>query len=254
MALEDSTSDENIQAVRRVYEIDHLNTPASLSKIFHLGSHFDEVSGKDIILWDDVQAAFKDVVHVRSGTKILPFLKGRNFKNLDPLRIAAVQGITLDVVIAGPLVRSESSLEHEASITTSSEKLSVKTLQETLPRTPQEDDIVIHGAQPIVTAATVRRNPAFGLVEEAMQNYTHIDNPYTAPTPRGLQTAADIQAPASNTHGNIPEHQQSTNKSQIRAPQEHTSSAPETSTATATSDFAEALKKARLGDKDAQVA
>jgi hypothetical protein len=80
MVLEDPTSDESTQVVRRVYENEDLNTTASLSKVFRLECHFDDVSGKSIILWDDILAAFKGVVHVRVGERILPFLKGRNFK------------------------------------------------------------------------------------------------------------------------------------------------------------------------------
>jgi hypothetical protein len=80
MAQEDPSSDENTQMVRRVYESEDLNTTASLSKVFRFESYFDEVSGKNIILWDDILAAFKDVVHVRLGEKIFPFLKGRDFK------------------------------------------------------------------------------------------------------------------------------------------------------------------------------
>ncbi|KAG0284742.1 hypothetical protein BGZ97_008072, partial [Linnemannia gamsii] len=100
MAQEDPSSDENTQMVRRVYESEDLNTTASLSKVFRFESYFDEVSGKNIILWDDILAAFKDVVHVRLGEKIFPFLKGRDFKTLEPLRIAASPGNTLDIVVA----------------------------------------------------------------------------------------------------------------------------------------------------------
>jgi hypothetical protein len=32
---------------------------------------------------------------------------------------------------------------------------------------------------------TVRQNPAYGLVEEALENCTHIDNPATAPACQG---------------------------------------------------------------------
>jgi hypothetical protein len=47
----------------------------------HLPYHPDTSSGKDILLWDDILAAFKeDVIHVLSGTIILPFLKGPDFK------------------------------------------------------------------------------------------------------------------------------------------------------------------------------
>ncbi|KAG0273444.1 hypothetical protein BGZ96_004842, partial [Linnemannia gamsii] len=83
MALEDPSTDERTQPIRRVYEDEGLNSSTaitSFSKVYYLDCHFDDISGKDIILWEDILAAFKDVLHVRSGYKILSFLKGRDFK------------------------------------------------------------------------------------------------------------------------------------------------------------------------------
>ena len=68
------------QAVRRVYENKSSASAPAVSDIFHVACHPDVSSGKDIVLWDDILAAFKDVVHVRSGIMILPFLKGPDFK------------------------------------------------------------------------------------------------------------------------------------------------------------------------------
>lgn len=68
------------QAVRKVYENDTLASVPVVSDIFHVACYPDVSSGKDIILWDDILAAFKNVVHVRFGTMILPFLKGPDFK------------------------------------------------------------------------------------------------------------------------------------------------------------------------------
>ena len=70
----------HVQAVRRVYENGGPVIGATPSDILHLACHSDPSSGKDIVLWDDIQAAFKNVVHVRFGTVILPFLKGPDFK------------------------------------------------------------------------------------------------------------------------------------------------------------------------------
>ncbi|KAH7060279.1 hypothetical protein BKA57DRAFT_487989 [Linnemannia elongata] len=69
------------QAVRKVYENDSLASVPAVSDIFHVACYPDVSSGKDIILWDDILAAFKNVVHVRFGTMILPFLNGPDFKN-----------------------------------------------------------------------------------------------------------------------------------------------------------------------------
>lgn len=83
MALEDSTTNEHTQPVRRVYENEELDSNTaitSLSKVFRIACHFDGVSGKNIVLWDDILASFKDAIHIRSGDNILPFLKGRDFR------------------------------------------------------------------------------------------------------------------------------------------------------------------------------
>ncbi|KAF9120577.1 hypothetical protein BGW39_011257 [Mortierella sp. 14UC] len=78
---------------------------SALSEIFYLACHYDAASEKTIILWDDVLDAFKTVVHVRDGARVLSFLKGSDLKNLDPLRIAAAPDATLDVVVEGHLTR-----------------------------------------------------------------------------------------------------------------------------------------------------
>ncbi|KAG0371760.1 hypothetical protein BGX24_001233 [Mortierella sp. AD032] len=112
MTLNESTSEEYTQAVRvceqgqTTSNNDNNNIPST--EVFHIACHSDSTSsGKVIILWDDILAAFSNVVHVRSGTRILPFLKGSDFKNLDPLRIAAVPGATLDVIVSGQSTRAE---------------------------------------------------------------------------------------------------------------------------------------------------
>ncbi|KAF9118190.1 hypothetical protein BGW39_001391 [Mortierella sp. 14UC] len=100
----------HVQAVRRVFESEH--SSSATSDIIHLVCHPNpSSSGKEIILWDDIIAAFKeDVIHVRSGTIIQPFLKGPDFKVLDPFRIAAVPGVTLTVVVRSQLSNNELSL------------------------------------------------------------------------------------------------------------------------------------------------
>ncbi|KAF9129248.1 hypothetical protein BG015_004224, partial [Linnemannia schmuckeri] len=59
MALEDPSSDEHIQVVRRVYENSSLTNAPSPVDIFHITYHVDPATGKGIILWDDLQAVFR---------------------------------------------------------------------------------------------------------------------------------------------------------------------------------------------------
>lgn len=55
------------------------NSP-SASEVVHIAVHPDPDSGKDVIFWDDVKAAYDDVILVRSKSCILLFLKGSDFK------------------------------------------------------------------------------------------------------------------------------------------------------------------------------
>ncbi|OAQ25704.1 hypothetical protein K457DRAFT_34942, partial [Linnemannia elongata AG-77] len=118
MAVQDVHT--NVQGVRRVYES---GPPSSSSETMYLVCHPDPSLKKDILLWDDILAVFSSALYVRCGATVLPFAKGPDFKNLDPLRIAAVPGATIDVVIRDQLIEKELSLD---------------TLQQALPDSPQE--------------------------------------------------------------------------------------------------------------------
>ncbi|KAG9073384.1 hypothetical protein KI688_001179 [Linnemannia hyalina] len=118
-----------VQAIRPVCETGQTMAPANIT---HIVCHPDSSSsGKDVILWDDIKAAFGDVALVRSGSIVQAFLKGRDFKNLDPLRIAAVPGATLEVVIRGQPARTESAVQQTTSNRASLQELSRDALQET---------------------------------------------------------------------------------------------------------------------------
>ncbi|KAG0257969.1 hypothetical protein BGZ95_005091, partial [Linnemannia exigua] len=92
------------QAVRIINRAGQtVNGHSAPSEILYIDCNHDIVSGKTVILWDDVLGVSKKVVHVRDGSKILPFLKGSDLKTLDPLRIAAMLEKTLDVVVEGQL-------------------------------------------------------------------------------------------------------------------------------------------------------
>ncbi|KAK3819320.1 MAG: hypothetical protein J3R72DRAFT_479942 [Linnemannia gamsii] len=120
-------------------------TPGTVAYIAVQTDTSSSSSSKTIILWDDVLQASKDALHVRHGAVILPFLKDPDFKNLTPLRFAAVPGVVLNIVIKGPLVETTTLSSQE---------------------TTQEAHVQ-------------------GDVEAAMENYIHIDRPnINAPGPQ----------------------------------------------------------------------
>ncbi|KAK3820545.1 MAG: hypothetical protein JOS17DRAFT_755928 [Linnemannia elongata] len=62
----------------------------------------DPATGKEIVFWEDVLVAFKGALSIRQGARVLPFLRGSDFKILEPLRIAAVPDTVLDVHMEEP--------------------------------------------------------------------------------------------------------------------------------------------------------
>ena len=75
---------ELLQAVRPIYKSASSDTSTTTTtsadvEIVHVAIHKDS-EGKQIVLWEDISIAFKDAVNIRHGTKILPFLRGGDFK------------------------------------------------------------------------------------------------------------------------------------------------------------------------------
>ncbi|KAG0287386.1 hypothetical protein BGZ97_007115 [Linnemannia gamsii] len=97
--------DELLQAVRPVHKNNLF--PTILAPVAHVVINIDPISGRKIILWDDILQAFKDASHPRHGTKSIPFLKGPDLKCLDPLRFKAVPDAILDIVVDGKFTSTD---------------------------------------------------------------------------------------------------------------------------------------------------
>ncbi|KAG0275213.1 hypothetical protein BGZ96_003878, partial [Linnemannia gamsii] len=192
----------------------------STSEFVHIAVHPDPASGKDVIFWDDIKAVFDDVIQVRSNDSIQSFLNGSDFKVLEPLRIAAVPGATLDVV-----VRDKAGL-------------SLELLQMALP-SGEVDDNTPPNCETSVAASG--RNPAHGLENVAMEALKNNENPDTK-----LLTLQDDKSPP-NSNATSPTSQNAKLKTQPpRAPQETASDAAK--------NVARTMMNARLGDNKARVA
>ncbi|KAF9901531.1 hypothetical protein EC991_006042 [Linnemannia zychae] len=222
----------NVQAVRRVYENGNTtnNLPTSEETIY-IVCHPDSALGKDIILWDDILSVFSTALYIRSDAVALPFLKRSNFKNLDPLRIAAVPGTTLDVVVRRQL--SDKELK----------ELPMGSLQDAPPDTLQENKAVSTVTVLDDASTKIRRNPVGGLVEKAMDAYRDNENPAFGPRPRGPQAILD-ETPLPLTSNSSP-------TSQTSIPSSVTPSHQDTDSAN-NSDFRNTMEKAKLGDMDGQ--
>ncbi|KAF9340692.1 hypothetical protein BGZ91_000658 [Linnemannia elongata] len=246
----------NVQAARRVYENGiTANSSSAPAETIYIVRHPDAPSGTDILLWDDILSVFSTALYVRSGAVALPFLKGPNFKNLEPRRIAAKPEITLDIVIKGSPDEKEQSVE---------------SLQKALP-TESEVSSSIY--------ATVKRNPVGGPVEAAWENYMHMDDE-TPPTATNNAHLADRRGPVSDRveeamdayrnnknpafgphprgpQGLVGETSSSPTSDTPPTPQTSVSSSETLSTQGSVSDnnsnnFHETMQKAKLGDEDAQ--
>ncbi|KAF9901474.1 hypothetical protein EC991_006092, partial [Linnemannia zychae] len=223
----------HLQAVRRLVQNKPINKTTNdddeAADTIYLVCHSDPSSGKDIILWDDILAAFKEdiVIHVRSGAIVLPFLKGSDFKNLDPLRIAAVPNATLDVVVRAQVSEKEQVIE----------------TPQREPSHALEASSAISASTNNIAPTTVRRNPVGGLVEQAMDAYRDNINPAFGPRPRGPQAIPDEESP-SLTSDTPSKSLNSASSSQTHLTLGFDSPG--------SGDFHETMNKAKLGDKDAQ--
>ncbi|KAG9073355.1 hypothetical protein KI688_001147 [Linnemannia hyalina] len=211
-----------LQAVRAVSK-DNLDAPPSSAPgaIVHLETYEDPNTKKPFILWGDIEQAFENVIHVRFKSRIVPYLKGSDF-----MPIAAFPDAVLDVVVRDP-VPSPGAATGTATLRS--------LVQETPPVIPQKKE---EPATPTNTAAnTVRRNPQYGLVEAALENYNHMEDPAKGPKLRGPQEIPDETLPPSSIKPNTP-------NSLARAPQDSAGN----------NDITETMMNARLGVTQAQVA
>ncbi|KAF9295593.1 hypothetical protein BGZ88_001826 [Linnemannia elongata] len=136
----------------------------SRNKTVHIATHFDSFLENEIILWSDVLVVFRGALYLQHGTKVIPFLKGNDFRDLDPVRLACIPEVTLEVVLddvpTDPGTHSPSSQQKPL-------ELPVEPLQE-----------VPQGVGATTPAVFRGRNP-HGHIELAIANYSHMEVPRT---------------------------------------------------------------------------
>ncbi|KAG0375527.1 hypothetical protein BGX24_008968 [Mortierella sp. AD032] len=252
-----------VQAVRPVNK-DSLasfvdSTPAP--NITYFDCFVDPITKKGFILWDDIRLVFSDALYVRHQAKVVPFMKGIDF-----MPIAAMPDVVLDIVVDAPLVRTEATLP-QALFSQTTVKNSAKDATD-ISQTSSQDPTKELKTQELTsvhsttsagitekTTATVGRNPAYGLVEEAMQNYNHIDNPAFGPqsrAPQYIPSSDDDHSNEDESADNLAVTQQqpagnglSIDIKSSQAPQDHT-------TAADIKDISPIIIKATLGDANSQ--
>ncbi|OAQ27672.1 HCP-like protein [Linnemannia elongata AG-77] len=98
------------QAVRPVKE--NLNSPTiTASPIVCIDCHSDPTTGKSVILWDDICVVFTKALYVSHEMKVIPFMLDDKFMRLQPLRIAAMPDVVLDIVVDCPLGHLDTAVQ-----------------------------------------------------------------------------------------------------------------------------------------------
>ncbi|KAF9353415.1 hypothetical protein BGX34_011580, partial [Mortierella sp. NVP85] len=69
----------------------------STEKVAHIPILVDSKTGGHIVLWRDIQRAFKNAESIWKGNSLVRFLTDENFEEIIPLRIACHSDDVLDV-------------------------------------------------------------------------------------------------------------------------------------------------------------
>ncbi|OAQ31240.1 HCP-like protein [Linnemannia elongata AG-77] len=204
-------------------------------EIFYVECHPDPETQKPSVLWDDILTAFDGAIQVRHRAKIVPFLKGKDLRILEPCRIAVVPDTVLDVVVGS---------KEGLSLTGVSEVTALGLLQgdENTDR-----EVAVAQENTINATSPIRRNPIYGLVERAMENYTHIVRLLAFHSTRGSHAAPDDQPQTINNLA-VPTYAVNNGNSQLLGPQSATTNVP------MQWDVVQMSISDSHGDKDAQVA
>ncbi|KAF9148033.1 hypothetical protein BG015_010277 [Linnemannia schmuckeri] len=145
--VDDNEEEEYGQPVRIVYSDQDprsLPQPTKDDTVF-IEIHMDD-DDKEIVLWGDILAPFDNVLHLRQGTRILPFIKDLDFRPLDPPRVYAIPNTVLDVVVERQLDEAEDDMT---------------------------DDMTLLELQ-VAGTSWRAHNPELGLAEEVMTIYTEL--------------------------------------------------------------------------------
>ncbi|KAG0372069.1 hypothetical protein BGX24_000785 [Mortierella sp. AD032] len=141
---------EHAQAFRSVHKSQKPSTtsaPLDSDDITLIDCHADPETHRAFILWEDIQQAFDEALLVRHKTKMLPFIKGPDYRP-----IAAVLGVVLDVIVGGKSPSAEFVV---------------------LQRTIQAMSL----DSPVLGPMDTRRSPEYGLERQSMENYSFIGTP-----------------------------------------------------------------------------
>lgn len=74
---------EHVQGFRSVYKSEPSSTisvPLDSPNITHINCYTDPDTNKDFVLWEDIQQVFDKALFIRNKAKMLPFVRGRDYR------------------------------------------------------------------------------------------------------------------------------------------------------------------------------
>ncbi|KAG0314859.1 hypothetical protein BGZ97_008879 [Linnemannia gamsii] len=252
----------HLQALRSVYKRSSAtltSPPLELpeSEIVHVDIHQDP-AGKDIVLWADILVAFKGADNVRHKTRVLPFLKDERFHTLEPLRIAAMPKIVLDVYIDTQPAQLE-AVPRESPLLTSQPALSTPPLSPP----PSQPQLLAHSV-PLPPAPT-KGNPQYGSEDVVLATLKEFNVPKAQAKPPQTTSNSSIGGYHLHSHSSIIRSSVDSNvqsSADTKTPEASLgdtntsdSTSPEVDTSETSVDIiAELIAKVERGDLEAQVA
>ncbi|KAG0058326.1 hypothetical protein BGZ90_005008, partial [Linnemannia elongata] len=238
-----------VQAVRPVSKVNLDPSAVTPAPTENFKCRSNPATGEYFVLWEEILDVFTNALYARHEATVVPFMKDANFVTLIPLRIEAVPGAVLDIVVDSP--------EAVIQQTTIADTPKEPTVQDI----PKEKTTLKLPISP-VSNATPRRNPVYGLVETAMENYSHIDHPDFRPNPKAPQFVPTAEQEEGNNESsdNAPNNGIEPKNISAQANRDkptstsHSHQSPQDHTATAAvRDISSIVFKASLGDAKSQV-
>jgi hypothetical protein len=52
----------------------------STDEVLEIATHLDPDSGERVVLWEEIQAGFRNADSIRNGKSVVPFLRGADLK------------------------------------------------------------------------------------------------------------------------------------------------------------------------------
>ncbi|KAI8349052.1 hypothetical protein B0O80DRAFT_501480 [Mortierella sp. GBAus27b] len=71
----------------------------STNEVLEIVTRLDPDTGERVVLWEEIQAGFKNAHSIRNGKVVVPFLRGVDLKEIIPRRIVHHPGTVLDVIL-----------------------------------------------------------------------------------------------------------------------------------------------------------